>query len=324
VRRRSRTYSETSRASNAWTDDDNDERDSVTESESIDDVNIALHHTDDIKCLSFSEGQKVIVTGGQDKAICIWDFCLKKPRLRTKLPDHPGEITSVCVIGDLPAFAASDSIGNVYMYVMKPHSQAVICASVTSICEDNGNGQVHRSDYGVTTMSYHTREQMLVAGDERGYVRIWKLTEFLDNISLFTHGRKTMKSHPGSATNRKDNSFVTSMANHSGQPKESRPGTATTTPHVETFDLQVRFRAHTESISAMIIVDEPATIVTASFDCQVRLWDFGGHSRGGLHQSPLSDNDDPWLFQVNDSQKRQKEAEAVREVILEIAEKEEL
>lgn len=54
------------------------------------------------------------------------------------------------------------------------------------------------------------------------------------------------------------------------------------------INISAQWNAHEQTIRHLLVVRDPLTIVTTSFDNKVSLWDFAGNSKGGLYQGHSS------------------------------------
>lgn len=127
-------------------------------------------HNKDINCGDFAMHLDLIATGGRDNKAKVWDYerinCLDE--IHGDESGGHNEITMVRFIPPFPLLLTSDSAGQVYIWLTKPHPNAGTCIV------NWRNNYTLKSNSPITAIDtyYDADSFLLLIGDEMGTVRI--------------------------------------------------------------------------------------------------------------------------------------------------------
>jgi WD40 repeat protein len=130
-------------------------------------------HSKDIICGDFAPHLDMIATGGRDNKAKIWDYerinCIDEIQ-GDEIPESSNEITMVKFIKPFPLLLTSDSSGQVYIWITKPHPNHGTCLV------NWRNNYTLKSNSPITAIdTFHdekTGKFLLLIGDDMGTVRI--------------------------------------------------------------------------------------------------------------------------------------------------------
>ncbi|XP_069507134.1 WD repeat-containing protein on Y chromosome-like [Ambystoma mexicanum] len=121
--------------------------------------------------------------------------------------------------------------------------------------------------------------QILLTGDSKGFIKIWDIESYCKREGEVSNEKRRDEKAP-----RTDQNSLCSLI--PGYCRPSVPGRASSQPNtdvlaeriitLQTPDLLSSWRGHLKSISHMEYVDRFKLIVTASYDCNIRLWRLSG------------------------------------------------
>lgn len=213
---------------------------------------------------------------------------------------HRGEVTAMCFLGSLPALLTGDSTGMVCFWPTRP---APVRYQYTCLVHwQNGNQPI-------TAIKFSKEDERVYIGDEQGIIRSWSLDQLVSGAPPWL---RPVKQRPdwmvGTGVKGKeeeeeegtDDAMLPAeivVKDTLGGRAGRRGGFAYgADSEIAEPTLLAEWQAHKDSISSLDIISETDCILSASYDCCVRLWDrHSGKELGLLHIGPNPE----WTFPKN-------------------------
>lgn len=82
-------------------------------------------HRKDIVSGAYSHNLGLIATGSRDNSVRVWDY--EKIKLEAELNGHTSEVVIVKFLKPFPLLLSTDSAGQLYLWLTKPHPKANQC-----------------------------------------------------------------------------------------------------------------------------------------------------------------------------------------------------
>jgi WD40 repeat protein len=147
----------------------------------------------------------------------------------------------------------------------------------------------------VCAMDFNPSTNFLYTGDDHGTIVVWDLTHLMETWRLDPHQRDV---YPPIRADGSDSS-------RKSWKKRVKPWAIDAANVSVEIPIMYTIDAHSDSFSSLHLISEPPSLITAGYDCRVRLWSLDGQSLGGLRQkiSDEREENDPYLFQVDEERK---------------------
>lgn len=223
------------------------------------------------------------------KKIIVWDL-----RIQAKLGEctsHQGEICALTFCGDFPLFACSDSASCIYIWTVRPYLYPLhLVAQWTNIKppktdeldDETGLNDLPIAMPAITALAFDCENLVLYSGDEFGYITGWDVSKLIEEGNV----------------KRKGNATLSEFQSH----KFNAPSLLTS--HITQ---KYRWKAHTDGIRVLQVIEKPACILSASYDCNVILWNMNGEQLDKLRQDKKEYMQHPYLpvkhSRANDNEK---------------------
>jgi len=210
------------------------------------------------------------------------------------LPGHVSEIVSVVFCGQLPLACAADAAGLVSFAYTRPSRgcmQFFFLDTVTEMAYDEATSPPLRGrQFALSCIGYDEVGECVVTGDEEGRIRLWNITEMLDQLDImqvFPSGmRKKVQASKGVYLPLSERTKKDAASSAQG-------GMAQVTK--DCVRLKARWIAHKDVIKTIQVVGEPRCIISCGMDRRVHIWNMTGEKLGTLLQgnAPRADS---WKF----------------------------
>eukprot|EP01028_Stygiella_incarcerata_P005929 TRINITY_DN2443_c0_g2_i3.p1 TRINITY_DN2443_c0_g2~~TRINITY_DN2443_c0_g2_i3.p1 ORF type:complete len:1053 (+),score=260.96 TRINITY_DN2443_c0_g2_i3:311-3160(+) len=263
----------------------------------------------DLKCIDFSKGLSLFVTAGMDGLISVWDFEAKNRRavasfFRDEKTDKTyceGEATCVKFLGREACVLVADSAGHIMCFTFRPHDAGNCLLWRWSNVETFG---FHPS---VCAMDFDPSTNLLYTGDDHGTVVVWDLTHLIETWRLDPNQRDIYPTIRADGSDSSRKNWKTTV----------KPWTIDAANISVNVPVVHKFDAHSDSFSSLHLISDPPSLITAGYDCRVRLWSLEGKSLGGLRQklSDEAEESDPYLFQVDEEKKESAQMSRAQSVL---------
>lgn len=295
-------------------------------------------HTADITSLSFSFNLSLIASGSSDNSLQIWDY--EFGRLDGSCIGHVSGILCLRFADPFPVLISSDNSGNICFWGMRPsrykckclyqmknqhHSGGAAVASVNCMTVHSA-----RLEDTLTTSTQPNQQSqfatyLLIAGDDKGFISIWNILPLLTRLDEQIYVSPLDKPFECANPNRNLRVDATGMVRKLKNGPEwaaftkrdpsstffFTSGTPVAGDDARLMQCVSRWSAHSDVVYSVQMVTEPETLVTCSFDRQVKIWTLDGRCLGMLMQGELEASRRPWRFVVDyDARERRKEADA--------------
>lgn len=246
-------------------------------------------HDADVTCIAFSDTADLLITGSVDlkgNNVRLWDMTTgqREPMMVLQhLPGHVSEIVSVTFCGQLPLCCAADAAGLVSFAYTRPSRgcmQFFFLDTVTEMAYDEATSPPLRGrQFALSCISYDPISECVVTGDEEGRIRLWNITDMLDQLddmgvfpSKLLHKVRAAKGEflPLEERTKKD----PASANQGGMAQVTK----------DCVHLSGRWVAHKDVVKTIQVVREPNVIVSCGMDRRVHVWGMDGEKHGTLLQ----------------------------------------
>lgn len=139
-------------------------------------------HSASIQCIDISAEYSIVVSGGLDNIVCVWDYRLK--RMLRILSDHKGPVISVsisCVSG----FIATLTTEQLRLYSINGELISYVNPSQPSNNRISGTGILNMPTVVLATPCGLWQDGVvLITGHKGGYFYLWKLRKPIIDYSL--------------------------------------------------------------------------------------------------------------------------------------------
>jgi len=258
-------------------------------------------HNADVTCIAYSDTADLLITGSVDlkgNNVRLWDMTTgqREPMMVLQhLPGHVSEIVAVLFCGQFPLCCAADAAGLISFVYTKPSRgcmQFFFLDTVTEMAYDEATSPPLRGrQFALSCIGYDEQGECVVTGDEEGRIRLWQITDMLDQLDsmgIFPSKLRARVKEANGAYLPLDERTKKDAAS----PNQS--GMAQVTKDCVT--LKARWIAHKDVIKTLQVVKEPNCIVSCGMDRRVHIWSMTGEKYGTLLQgNPLQTNKS-WLF----------------------------
>lgn len=256
-------------------------------------------HTTDISALAYSPTLSLIATGSSDFTLQIWDF--EFGSLDGTCIGHTSGITSLLFLDPFPLLLATDQSGNICIWAMRPSRHKLKCVARLK------NEMIpHQHGVPPITCSAFLNDQ-LFTGDEKGYLALWDFNPLLRELKIkrleykvkCTNAKKNIRNDATEICKKIRNSGVGKLFQNRHQVSQFffMPGTPLV--NASSTSAKKHWSAHSHQIDSIQIIQEPLALLTASFDCLVKIWSIEGILLGTLLQGDISLSTRDWNFTVN-------------------------
>lgn len=258
-------------------------------------------HDADVTCIAYSDTADLLITGSVDlkgNNVRLWDLQTgqREPMMVLQhLPGHVSEIVSVVFCGQLPLCCAADAAGLISFAYTRPSRgcmQFFFLDTVTEMAYDEATSPPLRGrQFALSCISYDAQSECVVSGDEEGRIRLWNITDMLDQLNeMGVFPQKLLKrvrdakgaTLPLEERRKKD----TASASQSGMAQVTK----------DCVRLKARWTAHKDVIKTIQVVQEPNVVISCGMDRRVHVWSLHGEKHGTLLQG--SGRNKSWNFDL--------------------------
>jgi len=246
-------------------------------------------HDADVTCLAYSDTADLLVTGSVDlrgNNVRLWDLGTgqREPMMVLQhLPGHVSEIVSVTFCGQLPLACAADAAGLISFTYTKPSRgcmQFFFLDTVTEMAYDEATSPPLRGrQFALSCISYDAESECVITGDEEGRIRVWCITEMLNQLDAMTVFPKGLLTRVREA---KGEYLPLDSRRKKDAASAKQSGMAQVTK--DCITLKARWSAHKDVIKSIQVVREPNCIVSCGMDRRVHVWSLSGDKFGTLLQ----------------------------------------
>lgn len=201
-------------------------------------------HTDSIKAMVCSPNNKLLITGGKDRKIIVWNLEKTNEVLYGPLEEHKDEITCLAYASDNKTFASGSRIAELKVW-------------------DTFKGTPFPFEFSghsgrITTLEFDIQGEKLISGDHFHNVNVWSVQSG-KNLLSYTH----LTPITASTFSFDSNKVVT--GSEDGQ--------------IKIWDLREKepqpknLQAHKKGITAIVFSHDGLKIATASKNVEIKVWD---------------------------------------------------
>ena len=233
--------------------------------------NHVLGHTNDITTAAFSRGLSLVATGSADSSVRLWDFMDGK--LDGMFRHESGHTTCIQFLTPYPLVMVGVSNGDVEVwgcrYSVSRYQRLIKFVQKSS----------KRVPAAVVTAVWHQQKQLLFTGDEYGHIHAYTFVEFLR-----ASGEVPITESTSAATAQTDTNSAMKRQTMRRRTSARQVNTPTTLRMPERV---WHTHGHMGSVSSIEIIRDSVlpVVLTASVDCQVKMWDVdAGDHLGSLRQ----------------------------------------
>lgn len=259
-------------------------------------------HDADVTCIAYSDTADLLITGSVDlkgNNVRLWDLQTgqREPMMvLSHLPGHVSEIVSVVFCGQLPLCCAADAAGLISFAYTKPSRgcmQFFFLDTVTEMAYDEATSPPLRGrQFALSCISYDPVSECVVSGDEEGRIRLWNISDMLDQLD-------SMGVFPSKLLKRVRDAKGAYLPLDERQKKDAASASSSGTLAQVTKDcvrLKARWIAHKDVIKTIQVVRDPNCIVSCGMDRRVHVWSLTGEKHGTLLQG--SGRNKSWNFDL--------------------------
>jgi len=253
-------------------------------------------HEGDVSCMAYSQHLGLIATGSSDCVIAVRDYA--RLRGHAYLLGHKCHVNCLAFVEPFSLLASADVGGNVAIWAV-PELGTSQNTCVTQVLTRFVNMQTLESSASVQCLCpvYEAEPQKLAlyTGDEDGDVRVWDLSQLLEDAKLTPAAARAA----GMDHRRKDqidaSQNTAAMARKAVSPDVPELQIGISRPVVRQ---ETSWKAHNDSVRSLEVYHRPACVVSAGVDHMVKIWSLEGKPMTALRAYSTT----PWSFPVRADQ----------------------
>ncbi|KAF0689140.1 Aste57867_19412 [Aphanomyces stellatus] len=300
-------------------------------------------HTGDITSLAFSHNLSLIATGSLDCTIQIWDYEFgRSVKLDGTCVGHTTGVACVTFLDPYPLLASCDLGGNVCLWAMRP-ALKYKCRCVCRFRLVHPFATKLLSTPHVVSLATHVQRKphaasadayLLIGGDDKGGLTVWDLQPILVRLDRefglsmleknveCVNPQRNLRVHAGELV--KKNKEGPEWQNYlSREPQCTFHFDGSNMPLVHVahgLDAVHQWQAHDDAVySIQVIVDNATvTLLTASYDRIVKVWQLDGECLGSLTQGDMELSRRPYRFPIDYPARELDKLQSAKHVIKEV------
>lgn len=283
--------------------------------------------TNSCNCLDFSNEMKILASGYDNGIVTLMN--MKSLSSEGTLTDHK-KITLVQFINDYPGIIVCDQEG-------VSHFWSLILTKPKKLLKDffianySANENHTKEYFPIKCMCFEKKSNILLVGDETGYVKSYNITEYVNYLKIMLACSKIEYGDVSHIIETKE------LSPELAQLKEKLIEMDKYDPHQDTsvnialnlvdlikiknsMDLQPimekEWLAHKQGVTSVCCHSEPIFFVTAGHDLKVQIWDRNFERIGTL----ITSTDPTWNVKINIEEERIKAKQEAQEMYEKIKE----
>jgi WD40 repeat protein len=236
-----------------------------------------IKHRDHANAVCLKSKGRLIASAADDKTIII--FNLRNLRQEAELKDHLSEVKCVKFLNPHNCLVSTDLDGTIYFWGVAPSKfkHELLITTKNEIITSTG-----KKDFcPIQALTFYAPDDILITGDDVGHIKIWNVLNLLKRLEA-AGTRKSKKNKVEKPEETREattiigkNTYLTAIALEVIQD-------STILFTQRDVDLAKSWKAHSDSIVDITIVESPLLIISCSFDSQTFIWNFSAQKIGSL------------------------------------------
>jgi WD40 repeat protein len=271
--------------------------------------------------LDFSEEMKILASGYDNGIVTLMN--MKSLSSEGTLTDHK-KVTLVSFLGDYPAVVVCDQEGVIHFWSLVLTKPKKLLRDLK--IENLSNNENHTKEYfPVKTLCFEKQSNILLVGDETGYVKAFNIKEYIDYLKLMlpcakieysdiAHIQSTSKEISPELKKLKEE--LLKAPKYDATKEEGFKYTISLGDLIRIKNsmnlepiLEKEWLAHKHGITSVCCHSEPVFFVTAGHDMKVHIWNRKFERIGSL----ITMTDPKWNVKINIEEERRKAREEAKE-----------